>query len=97
MLDPAPIGAAQWAQLGQLLTNLWIVVAFIVLFATNMLIGHIFIPSLIASQHIGQTFQKARPLFYLLAIVCFAVALFFLARVVDLAGVLRGFWPDYWW
>jgi hypothetical protein len=40
--------------------------------------------------------QKTRPAFYALAILAFALAMFFLSRVVDLAGVLRDFWPDYW-
>ena len=95
-MDPATIGSSEWSSIGSLLTNLWIVVLFIVLFATNMLLGHNFIPSLLASGDIPQSAQKTRPIFYLLAIVCFGLALFFLAVVVDDAGVLRRFWADYW-
>jgi hypothetical protein len=34
--------------------------------------------------------------FYLLALACMGIALFFFAEVVDYAGVLRRFWADYW-
>ena len=95
-MDPASIGSTEWSEIGSLLTNLWVVVLFIVLVATNMLLGHNFIPSLVASRHVPDSLQKVRPAFYLLALVCFGLALFFLARVVDDAGVLRRFWADYW-
>ena len=95
-MDPAPIGSSEWSEIGRLLTDLWIVVLFIVLFATNMLFGHNFIPSLVASGHIQRSWQKARAPFYALAVVSFGLALFFLSRVVDFAGVLRDFWSDYW-
>ena len=95
-MDPSPIGLDEWREIGRLLTQLWLVVMFIVLFATNMLLGHNFIPSLHASQHVPEIAQKSRPLFYGLAVVCFGVAIFFLSRVVDDAGVLRNFWSDYW-
>ena len=95
-MDPAAVGSSEWSEIGKMLTSLWAVVAFIILFATNMLVGHNFIPSLVASQHIPDTWQKTRPAFYALAIISFALAIFFVYRVVDLAGVLRDFWPDYW-
>ena len=79
-----------------MLTSLWAVVAFIIIFATNMILGHNLIPSMVASRHIPDTWQKTRPAFYALAIISFALAIFFVYRVVDLAGVLRDFWPDYW-
>ena len=94
-MDPAPIGPASWSEIGQLLTTLWIVVVFIILFAANIILGHNLIPSFVESEHIPRSWQKARVLFYGVAIASFAVAMFFLSRVVELAGVLRNFWPDY--
>lgn len=95
-MDPAPIGGPEWTEIGRLLTSLWYMVLFIVLFATNMLLGHNLIPSLVATGHIPDKFQKTRPVLYGLAIICFGLAMFFLSRVVDFAGVLREFWPNYW-
>ncbi len=93
-MDPAAIGSPEWREIGKMLTNLWLVVLFIVLFATNMLLGHNSIPSLVASRHIPNTWQKTRPAFYAMAIASFGLAMFFLYRVVDFAGVLRDFWDD---
>lgn len=95
-MDPAALGGTEWSEIGKLLSNLWVVVLFILLFATNMLFGHNFIPSLVATRDIPDSWQKSRPAFYALALVCFALALFFLSHVVDNSGVLRRFWADYW-
>ena len=95
-MDPAALGISEWSEIGKLLTRLWAVVLFVILSAANMLLGHNFIPSLVASEHLPTTAQKARPMLYALAIASFGAAMFFLSRVVDIAGVLRDFWPDYW-
>ncbi len=95
-MDPAPIGPASWSEIGKMLSTLWIVVVFIILFAANWILGHNFIPSFVASEHIPRSWQKARVLFYGAAVVSFGLALFFFTRVVGFAGVLQNFWADYW-
>jgi hypothetical protein len=95
-MDPSAIGIEQWAQLGSLLKNLWMVVLFIILFAANMLIGHNFIPSFVESHHISRSWQKVRPVLYALAIASVLVAIFFLTRVIGYANdVLSEVWPVY--
>ena len=95
-VDPEPLLHAQWSELGDLLTNIWIVVVFIIFFALNMLIANNWLPSLTATRHIPPTLAKLRPGFYLVSIASFGCAMYFLSRVVDHAGVLRDFWPNYW-
>ena len=95
-IDPAVIGPESWRELGRLLQSLWWAVLFVVLFASNMILGHIMIPSFIMSGHISEGWRRARPPLYALAIISFVLAMFFLSRAVDYAGVLRNFWPDYW-
>ena len=95
-MNPAELGGSEWSDIGKLLINLWIVVIFIVLFASNILLGHNFIPSLVASQHIPDSFQKVRPVLYGLAIIFFGLAVFFMIQVINLAGVLDRIWADYW-
>ena len=95
-MDPAPIGVLEWKEIYNLLTNLWIVVAFTVLFAANMIIGHNIIPSHLANKDIPESFQKVRVGFYTVAIVSIGLALFFFIRVVDLADVIQDFWSEYW-
>ena len=95
-MDPRVIGPESWSELGSLLKSLWLAVLFIVLFASNMILGHIMIPSFVMSGHIPESWRKARPPLYVLAVISFVIAMFFLSRAVDHAGVLRNFWPDYW-
>ncbi len=95
-LDPGTISPASWSELGNLLRSVWLAVLFIVLFASNMLLGHNMLPSFIASGHLGTGWQKARPVLYTGAIISFGLAIFFIGRAANFAGVLRNFWPDYW-
>ncbi len=95
-MDPAPIGAASWSEIGKMLSTLWIVVLFIVFFAANIILGHNLIPSFVESEHIPRIWQKARILFYGAAIFSLGVAVFLFSRVVGFGRVLENVWPDYW-
>ena len=95
-MEPTPLGALQWSELGSMLFALWMVVIFIVLFAANMLVGHNLLPSFIASGHVPESLQKARLLFYAFAITCFAIAMYFLYSTIVQGDVLSSFWADYW-
>ncbi len=95
-MSPAPLGAVEWSELGSMLFALWMVVIFIVLFAANMLVGHNLLPSFIASRHVPESLQKARIFFYACAIICFAIAMYFLVSTIQQGDVLERFWPDYW-
>ena len=95
-MDPSTLSQADWTDIGDLLTNLWITVGLVVIFATNMLIGLIAIPSLAQTHHIPEKTQKLRPLFYVAAVISFGLAMFFLSRAADEAGVIRSIWERYW-
>ena len=95
-MDPAALSGPEWSSLGSLLSNLWIVVAFVVFFGTNMMVGHIMIPSLVASAHLPDGAQKVRPVFYAAAIASIAIAVVVFIQVVQDAEVLERFWSDYW-
>ena len=95
-MEPAPLGAAQWSELGSMLFAMWMVVIFIVLFAANMLVGHNLLPTFVASRHVPESFEKARLLFYAFAVICFAIAMYFLVSTIQQGVVLQSFWPDYW-
>ena len=95
-MEPAALGIQEWSELSRMLTALWMVVLFIVLFAANMIMGHNVLPSYIATRHISQSWQRARVLFYAAAVACFAIAAYFLFRVIVYAGVLRSIWADYY-
>ena len=95
-MDPLPLGPVQWSEIGKLIVTLWIVVLFIVLLAANIIVGHNFIPSFVMSGHLSSSWHKARLVFYAFAIISFGLMLFFLSRVIDLAGVLVDVWDSYW-
>ena len=95
-MDPASLGSSEWSEIGKMLTSIWLAVFFVVVFATNMLIGHNAVPSLIESKHISQKWQKIRLGLYAAAVASFLLAAFFLYRVIMFADVLNEFWPDYW-
>ena len=95
-MDPTPLATAEWTAIGKLITNLWIMVALVVFMATNVIIGLMFIPSLVASHQLPASVQKSRPLFYALAVVSFALTLVFLAQTVDRAGVIRSIYETFW-
>ena len=95
-MDPAPLANSEWTDIGMLLTSTWCLAGFVVLLAANMLVGHIFIPSLVASHHVPSSMQKARPIFYAAAVLAFAGAMFDLYKVIDLADVIERFWVNSW-
>ena len=95
-MDPAALSGPEWSGLGSLLSNLWIVVALVVFFGTNMMVGHILIPSLIDSAHLPERAQKVRPIFYVAAVASIAIAVVVFVQVIQDAEVLERFWSNYW-
>lgn len=95
-MDPGSLLYFEWSELGKLLINLWIIVGLVVFCVANMLIGHVLIPSLVATFEIPASIQKVRPLFLALALGSFGLATFVLLQVINLAGVISRFWSDYW-
>lgn len=95
-MDPASLASPEWIDITNLLTNLWLVVGLVVFLSTNVMIGHIFIPSLVSSNHISDVAQKARPVFYGLAVASFGVLAYLLTRIISQASVLERIWDRYW-
>ena len=95
-MDPVALTNSEWTELGNLLTNLWFELALISSFAGNMIVGHIAIPSLVASHHAPEVFEKTRPIFYVLAILSFAVAVFVMVVIIGQAEVIERIYDDYW-
>ena len=95
-MDPSGLSGVEWADINGLITGLWLMVGLALFFVTNLLIGLVFIPSLVSSYHLPPVAEKARPVFYAVALASFAVAIGFLVWVIDLADVIDRFYPDYW-
>ena len=96
-MDPSGLLNPQWNHIGELLTSLWIVAGLVFFFAANMLMGHVVIPSLVITLHLHPVFNRARPLFYVVAVVSLLIAIFLAVAVVKcLLEVLPTFWNDFW-
>ena len=95
-MEPSVITSANWADLGHLLSTLWGVVALIVFFAANLLIGHVWVPSFVKSGHIPASLNKIRPMFYLTAVASFTGAIVMLGFAAKHAGVLHQIFERYW-
>ena len=95
-MDPTGLSTSEWSDIGRLLTYLWIVVALVASFSINMLIGHVFIPSLVSSFHLPGFLDKIRPAFYTLAVISLGVAVLVFVQALGLFGVLERIWDDYW-
>ena len=95
-MDPTAPTIAEWGKISDFVTGMTVMVGLVIFFATNVLIGHIFIPSLVASSHIPEKLQKTRPAFYALAVISAAATIFVLTIVIDRAGVIRDIYETFW-
>ncbi len=73
-MDPRFIGPEAWAEISVFVTNIWLFVVSIIIFASNMLIGHNAIPSLVTSRHLSSSWLKIRPPIYGVAVIAFGAA-----------------------
>ena len=96
-MDPNVIDSYAWENISVFVTNIWLFVAMIIIFAANMLIGHNTLPSLIESKHVPVSFSKLRIPFYVVAVIAFGAALFFVFSAFQ-GGLdaIEAIYPDYW-
>ena len=96
-MDPSVIDSYAWGEISVFVTNIWLFVAMIIVVAANMLLGHNAIPSLIKSKHVPASFNKLRVPFYVVAVVAFGAALFFVVSAFQ-GGLhaIEAIYPDYW-
>ena len=95
-MDPTPLTSSEWSELGKVLTSMWLMVALVIFVSTNLLVGHILIPSLVASHHLPDSLQKTRVGFYALGIAGSAATLVVLLMAIDHAGVIADIFETYW-
>ena len=96
-VEPATLTTLIWADIGKFLTNMWLFVFLVIVFATSMLIGHNAIPSLVSSGHVPESMRKLRLPIYVVALVALLGALSFLyigfGHGLD---AIRQIYPHYW-
>ncbi|MBM2825957.1 MAG: hypothetical protein HW403_21 [Dehalococcoidia bacterium] len=89
---PEFIDSSSWAGIARLLTSLWGFAFSWVTFALSMLLAQGIIPSLVTSHHIPARFQSVRPIFYIVSLVGFMGALFFMYNAIAHLSFIYGIW-----
>ena len=96
-MDPNYISVAAWQHVSTFVTNIWLFVICMVIFASNMLIGHNAIPSLIKSQHISSSLNKVRVPFYGVSVVAFVAAIYFVLPAFQGGrAAIKLIYPEFW-
>ena len=95
--DPSGLGTADWANLSNWLTLLWVFFPLLITFAFSMMIAHAFIPSAVHTGHLPQKMSKLRIPLTVFGLLALAGAVTMLIFVVNLApGTIRNIWGNFW-
>ena len=95
-VDPLPVSAAAWSDIGNWLHWLWAYFFCIVILAFTFLSAHAIIPSLVSSGHLPATFLKLRRPMYLGVAVFIGLAGLFMAWTVDNSYLLENLYNRFW-
>ena len=95
-MDPSYVSSDIWHDLSTMLRLFWVYLFVIIGFASNFLIAHAIIPSLVDSGQLPTRIARLRPLFYLGALSILAVAVVVLVLAITSADV-AGRILDRWW
>ena len=86
---------AIWTDIGKLLTLLWVFVLLVIIFAANLLLGHILIPSLVATKHVTKSALRLRPALYGASVLAFMGVIVVIALIANLALTLENLFPKW--
>ena len=94
-MDPSYVSSDIWHDLSTMLRLFWVYLFVIIGFASNFLVAHAIIPSLVDSGQLPVRIARLRPLFYLGAFSILAVAVVVAVLAImsaDVAGRIFGRW-----
>ena len=95
-MDPEYITSADWRDIGNFLTFIWLILLFAIGFGFNFLLAHAVIPSLIITGHIPERFGRARRLFYTGAGAAMVGVIFVWVRIAVEINFIGEFWGRWW-
>lgn len=96
MMDPATLSNAEWTGLANMLTNFWFMLLLIVIIGSLYLATHVCIPSLVASHHLPQGFERARLPLYVVLFVCLGLYGYFFGAAIAESTVIGDIFDTYW-
>ncbi|MBI2165732.1 MAG: hypothetical protein HYU29_04945 [Chloroflexi bacterium] len=95
-MDPVQITTQGWKDTGMTIIFLWLLLLFVIAFASNMLLAQGLIPSLTATRHLPRGLERLRRFFYLgasLALIGIGVVVW---RIVLQVQVIGDFYARWW-
>lgn len=92
-MNPDFVAASDWGALSSLISNLWVFVFSVAVFAFSLLLGHAIIPSLVATGHLPGGAERIRPFLYILSLAALAGAYLFARDALVLSRVILDIYP----
>ncbi len=95
-MDPSYVSTPIWHGLSITLRLMLVLVGCAFLFAGNMVIAHMVIPSLVTTGHISERFSKLRALFYMGALAGVVGLITTFVVIADVIRVVGDMYPRWW-
>jgi hypothetical protein len=93
-VDPKALGTAEWQQIAVSVNQFWFFAACLVIAALSFALAHATIPSLLTSRELSARASLARPVLYVISAIALVLAVVFIYRGVNMAGmIIREVYP----
>ena len=96
MGDPQFLDSEIWAGIGEFLTWLGLFTLFVIGSGLNFLLAHAVVPSLVTTGHLPKKVEKSRVVFYLVSLVAFVGAIWFVVRLLVTGEVISDIYDRFW-
>ena len=96
-MDPFAPTAGEWNEIARSITFLTLALISAFLTGPVFLVAHAIIPSAVDSKTISSSFNKLRPIFYIIGFVGLGLIItFFLLAFFNIYPVLERIYPSFW-
>ncbi len=95
-MDPKPLTAAEWAEVGNALKFLWLALGFALVAGPSLLTAHAIIPSVVDTKTVPATWSKLRPPLYAVGIASVMGIIFALFMASQNTNFLHDMYSRWW-
>ena len=96
-MDPFAPTAGEWNEIARSITFLTLALISAFLTGPVFLVAHAIIPSAVDSKTISSSFNKLRPIFYIIGFIGLgSIITFFLLAFFNIYPVLERIYPSFW-
>ncbi|MEK7682264.1 MAG: hypothetical protein AAB369_05485, partial [Chloroflexota bacterium] len=93
-IDPRTVTTADWGQLLHITWSLFTIIVFVVPFAFSFLVAHAVIPSLTMTGNLARRARALRPVFYIVGLMFFGLALYTAISTLTNTGVTTSIYAN---